>query len=319
MFKALVKMIPGSASTLPRTRTRTTEEQSLLDAPSPTRGSHRFEKLSDFNVAHIDKYAAYIDDPPGPTVRKPAPDTVMKTLPSHMAHEAFIMTYVAENTSIPVPRVGRVHLQHGHTYILVEHIDGVDLAATWPHLSLWRKVRIAWTVRGYVKQLRRLRLPYPDTPGPSDGTGMLFRCKGHFFTSNGAGPFPTHHDLCEWFRKKRRIAKVAQMRHGLELSETEFVDSDPLVLVNGNINPRHIRIGKDGTVWLVDWSLAGLYPKSFEYCSIMADAQLPDSPKLWARLAPWIANGRSNKQQWQFMRSIKLALLFSYDESDFLW
>lgn len=255
----------------------------------------------------------------GPATRKVTFDTTMKTLPSHEAYESYIMTVVAENSSIPVPRIRGVYNQHRHTHIFMEHIDGTDLISAWPCLPFWRKLYIAWLVRGYVKQLRRIKLLHPGIPGPFDGTGKPLKCKGHFFTGAGAGPFSSHDDMREWFCRKHRIAKTAQKRHGLKRSRTEFVDHDALVLVNGSINPRSIRIGTDGTVWLVDWSLAGLYPTSFEYCSIMADGQLPDTPRLWTRLAPWIASGRSNKQQWEFLCSIKLALLFPYDESDFLW
>jgi len=327
MFTKLLNRIPG-ASSMPRTKT--TEEQSLLDGPCLSSAStamygtyhadkeaNHFENLSDFEMkAIVDQHAGYSA---GPSIRRVAFDTTMKTLPSHEAYEAHIMAVVAESTSIPVPRVRRVYEQQQRTHILMEHIDGIDLINAWPRLPLWRKLYIAWLVRGYVKQLRRIKLPHPDVPGPFDGTGKPFNCKGHFFTNDGAGPFSSHCDMREWFHRKHRIAKTAQKRHGLKRSRAEFVDHDPLVLVNGNINPRGIRLGTDGTVWLMDWSLAGLYPKSFEYCSIMADGQLPDTPRLWTRLAHWIASGRSNKRQWEFLCSIKLALLFPYDESDFLW
>lgn len=269
--------------------------------------------------AMVDQHSAGHDA--GPSIRKVKFDTTMKTLPLHEACEAHIMTVVAENSSIPVPRIRGVYNQPRHTHIFMEHIDGTDLISVWPRLPLWRKLYIAWLVRGYVKQLRRIKLPLSVIPGPGpfDGTGKPFKCQGHFFTSTGAGPFLSHDDMREWFSRKHRIAKTAQKRHGLKRAQTEFVHSDALVLVNGSINPRNIRIGTDGTVWLVDWSLAGWYPKSFEYCSIMADGQLPDTPRLWTRLAPWIASGRWNKRQWEFLCSIKLALLFPYDESDFLW
>ncbi|KAK2460139.1 hypothetical protein APHAL10511_007818 [Amanita phalloides] len=301
-----------------RSRTHPAESQSLLNFSLLSDAeAHRFKESSNYDMkAIVDRYADYSA---GPGLRRVAHDTTMKTLPSHEAYEAFLMTFVAEHTTIPVPRIKRIYTQRERTHILMDHIDGVDLATAWPRLPFWRKLYIAWVVRGYVKQLRRVALPHPDVPGPFDDLGKPFVCKGHFFTSAGAGPFPSHRDMCEWFHRKQRIAKVALKQHGLKSCQTEFVDSDPLVLVNGNISPRHIRIGKDGKVWLVDWSLAGVYPKTFEYCGIMADGQLPDAHRLWTSLAPWIAAGSRNKRQWDFLCSIKLALFFRYDESDFLW
>ncbi|KAF8626002.1 hypothetical protein AX17_006725 [Amanita inopinata Kibby_2008] len=313
-------------------KTNTIEAQNLIDTPSSSteaviprdakvRSVHPLESLSDKAIRTV------IDKHVGRThasssclnTRRITSDLVLRTVPQQESYEAFIMKYVAENTTIPIPRIHRILVDPDKTHIFMEYIEGTDLASAWPKMNIWRKFRVAWTIRRYVKQLRGLKLPEPDVPGPFDDSGRPLRCKGHFFTNDGAGPFASRRDMWAWFERKQRVATYFQARHDLKCSRASFVDSEPFVLVHGDISLRNIRIGTDGTVWLLNWTSAGIYPKSFEYCSIMAGGQTLDTPRSWLRLASLMAPAQPAKNQWQFLCSIKLALVFRYDESDFLW
>ncbi|KAF8207133.1 hypothetical protein K438DRAFT_2083818 [Mycena galopus ATCC 62051] len=83
----------------------------------------------------------------------------------------------------------------------------------------------------------------------------------------------------------------------------------PLVLTHGDISLTNVRIGRDGTVWLIDWGFSGVYPEWFEYAGMMAysEARRPGlTPRLWLRLVPLIAGRHHSKQA--FMERIELAL-----------
>lgn len=118
------------------------------------------------------------------TIHRVCTDTVTKGLVS--THEVAALELVKSTTTIPVPAVRRFifepdsHGQHGQLFM--EFIPARTLDQRWPHLSLWRKLIVVWTLRGYVRQLRKIPLPQTDQgprPGPlgdkpSECEGLLF-------------------------------------------------------------------------------------------------------------------------------------------------
>ena len=60
-----------------------------------------------------------------------------------------------------------------------------------------------------------------------------------------------------------------------------------LVFTHGDISPANIRLGKDGTVWLIDWERAGAYPQWFEYANMMAYKDRDLSNLGWPRVMRW--------------------------------
>ncbi|KAF7797551.1 hypothetical protein EIP86_008751 [Pleurotus ostreatoroseus] len=195
----------------------------------------------------------------------------------------------------------------------MQYIEGADLIDLWPSLSWWRRLRIVWTLRGYISQLRKVKVA--SVPGPIDATGEPLRCSGNWFTEAGDGPFPTYHHLASWFNSKRRISialsKESHRLRNLKYTPTDpapFDDSAPLVLTHGDISLWNVRIGKDGTVWLLDWGYSGVYPQWFESAGFMAyDDFNKTSPRSWLGFAPLIV-GRYKSQNY-FIRRIGLALI----------
>ena len=74
------------------------------------------------------------------------------------------MAYVRENTRIPVPQPRYPHLRK---WLVMDFVEGSMLLNCWESQSFWMKLRIACTLRGYVKQLRRLKGTRPGSV--SDG------------------------------------------------------------------------------------------------------------------------------------------------------
>jgi hypothetical protein len=74
------------------------------------------------------------------------------------------LEYVAERTTIPVPKVFRTYHDHGRLYIEMEYIPGMDLQAAWLNglLSQEQKGDIVKMLASYVEQLRSLEPPQKE-------------------------------------------------------------------------------------------------------------------------------------------------------------
>ena len=95
----------------------------------------------------------------GPHGVRVSPSRMIKG-PSYMP-ELEALRYVAEHTSIPVPKVFKTHYYDGWLYIEIEYIRGTSLDIAWnrAELSQNQKKYITNQVAGYVSQLRKLEPP----------------------------------------------------------------------------------------------------------------------------------------------------------------
>lgn len=107
--------------------------------------------------------------------------------------EAAAQDLVKSTTSIPVPAVRRIisdgpRLDH---YLVMEYIPGQTLEKSWDQLSFWRKLVIIWTLRGYVRQFRRVPFcPVGQEPRPGPIGDEPLECDGRLFGEMvGAGSY----------------------------------------------------------------------------------------------------------------------------------
>lgn len=229
-----------------------------------------------------------------------SPDTLMKAVVANEAFEPHTMAVVSSQTNIPVPNVRRYIHWSSSLWIFMEFIPGEDLKDIWESLSTLNKLWVAWTLRGYVAQLRAVHLASRDLPGPIDGSGSALRCIGHYFTEMGAGPFASYQEMSSWFDRKYRLTlQLEQLFPHITQEHSEkpysFDSSMPLVLTHGDISINNIRLGPDGTLWLMDWERAGAYPEWFEYSCILAYQSDRKTPRSWLRLAPLITGAQKSK------------------------
>ncbi|KAG2042493.1 hypothetical protein BDR03DRAFT_561130 [Suillus americanus] len=112
---------------------------------------------------------------------------------------------------------------------------------------LFSKLRIAWTLRSYVSQLRRLRRTVSGTLN-----GAL--CMRLLFTDYGAGPFVSYDDLMAWFNHKLDVSQRTP------LDAPRFDNSWPVVFTHRDLCPRNILLGRDGKLHLLDWRRSGFLP-----------------------------------------------------------
>ena len=115
--------------------------------------------------------------------RRIATDAVMKVRAS-LDFELLAMRLVDEQSTIPIPAVRRILVAEGTTTFVMEYIPGKTLKECWPDLSLWQRIRVIWTIRGYIRQLRRIRPPGTVAktvfPGPVASEPQI--CNGPMFT-----------------------------------------------------------------------------------------------------------------------------------------
>lgn len=242
-------------------------------------------------------------------------DAVAKRVDNIDQTEAYTMQYVSERTTIPVPTIRRVLPSHSDPeshWIIMDYVRGQTLFRCWSGLRWWKKLYIIWTLRRYIRELHRLPLSDPDTPGPIDGHGRPLRCHGLPFPYTGAGPFASFRELAGWFDYQQYCHRVRLHRGWgvLHWSCPPFPQATepPLVLCHGDLHHRNILLDEAGRVWLVDWGNAGVYPPWWEYvhAAIWKDAARLSSclPKLIATCLPFIMGNYEIIYQ-EYWRSLK--------------
>ncbi|GJE94047.1 hypothetical protein PsYK624_102150 [Phanerochaete sordida] len=202
--------------------------------------------------------------------------------------EAMAMRLVLEQTTIPVPRLHQVVRESSDIlHLVMDHIPGDPLEHVWPTLSVWGKLRVAWTLRSYVRQLRCIRHPRSRVPGPL-GPGLTPRkCGGLTLSSLGAlGPF------ADAFELNSAVNAECVSRSGVPVP-TAYATPEPLVFTHNDLYMGNVILGRDGRVWLIDFGLSGFYPRSFEFTSairISEDFPHIRAPRSWRRCLPFIAD-----------------------------
>lgn len=81
------------------------------------------------------------------------------------------------STSILIPRIHRffrLKPGYGPTYMVMQWIQGQSLDQCWGELSIWRKIKVTWTLRGYVKQMRQISNPVPGKIGPMGSSDYVW-------------------------------------------------------------------------------------------------------------------------------------------------
>ncbi|KAI9056293.1 kinase-like protein [Trametes sanguinea] len=217
------------------------------------------------------------DFAPPPPVYVLASNVVVKVSDWGYLHEyeAKTMTLVRQRTTIPVPRVYRFFVHDSICYLVMEYVHGDTLDKCWDSLSNWQKLRIAFTLRNYVQQLRRIRTPQTEqqVPGPvTDDPSLPFPCFTPALGEYVVRPFTSYADLRDWMNGRYRAGEVVRRTPAHCLP---FDDSEPLVFTHGDLCPRNLIMGTDGRIWLIDFGCSGIYPRWFE-----AVASL-EVPKLW--------------------------------------
>ncbi|KAG7000720.1 hypothetical protein FOFC_03515 [Fusarium oxysporum] len=196
---------------------------------------------------------------------------IVKTGPFVHLTEAATMSFVAANTSIPVPAVHCSFIHKNRAFIVMERIQGNSLAEAWPTLSDAGLDNIFAQLRQMFQELRALPPP-PGTGVESCGGGSLRdsripRSRPRF------GPFKCVQDFHRWLREDLRPEEQPEHMHDQEWKEIKEMVSKqdgpwpPAVFTHGDLNPFNILVRGGYVVGIIDWEFAGWYPCYWEYTS----------------------------------------------------
>ena len=118
--------------------------------------------------------------------------------------EALALQLVSEKTTIPVPQIRRV-VKTRYSFFAMEYIPGQQHSVIWPTLSWFGRLRVAFIIRSYVQQLRKIKHPRSFVPGPlvSPNEGGMV-CQSPLFgpVIDCQGPFETYADLTNFFNDR---------------------------------------------------------------------------------------------------------------------
>jgi thiamine kinase-like enzyme len=172
----------------------------------------------------------------------------------------------------------------------MEYVEGRQLAKCWPSLNWWSKLRIAFTLRRYIRQLRQLR---SSRPGPVGDSPAL--CEGHIFYDEPRGPFPDYTSLSAFFNKMLAMSKQGGGAHP---NTEDFDDSHPLVFTHHDLSLRNVMLGDDGKIWLIDWAWSGFYPEPFEYFATVWGQRADRVGGGWEYLIPFVMGPYFKERAW---------------------
>ncbi|KAK1656970.1 kinase-like domain-containing protein [Colletotrichum godetiae] len=190
----------------------------------------------------------------------------IKVKPYANLAEAHTMQFVAQHTSIPVPKVYCAFVHQGSTYIVMCKINGQMAWLRWKERSQSSQRRILEQLRGMVAQLRAI--------APTEGVGIanidggpIYDCRlpSKWFW----GPFATVRD----FHKELANGADLEIRYENQPPDLDELltfyrqANNKLVLTHGDLSSLNILIQGDDVVGIVDWETAGWMPSYWEYTS----------------------------------------------------
>lgn len=195
-------------------------------------------------------------------------------------HEARMMRLIASSTSVRLPRVHRTFRRGKIGYLVMEFIPGRRLTERWPELSGAEKESVLDSMRGYINQLQTLRYPDDHRMGP---LGWAWELRGALFSYLGCGPYAHVGEMEAFF--DRRLERSKRMGRAPEDSPSFSGEMRPMCIVHFDILASNVLVDAEGTVWLIDWEYAGVYPYYFEACVLRAHGERdPFSKALYEHL-----------------------------------
>jgi aminoglycoside phosphotransferase len=185
--------------------------------------------------------------------------------------EAHALRFIAEHTSIPVPKVHHAFINRGKTYILMERIRGETISKRWHSLSDTSKALIFQQLRTMIEELRSVQCESPAVSNLEGGP--IYDCR--LPKTTFWGPFEPIDD----FHVALRNNVTSDLLQGpIHSSVTPAILSDvkevvvfhesvkrPPVLTHGDLSSFNILVRDDKVMGIIDWETAGWLPYYWEY------------------------------------------------------
>ena len=201
--------------------------------------------------------------------------------------EAATIRFIAERTTIPVPKVYCSFLHNGRAFIVIERIRGEPIANGWDERSEESKVHLVSRLRDIFRELRRLEPPN-DAGVRSCVGGSLLDSRmprpDHRF-----GPFETVQEFHSWLRAGLRTDGARD--GGISEDDWRGIKAmaakqdgpwPPPVFTHADVSPSNILVRGDDVVGIIDWEFSGWYPHYWEYTSAWTGSH----SSVWRDLLP---------------------------------
>lgn len=185
--------------------------------------------------------------------------------------EAATMQYLAENTSLPVPKIHCSFVHKGRAYIVMERIQGDVLPKAWGERSEESLQNILAQLRSMLQELRALQPP-PHTSVESCVGGSLYDSRILRKVSR-FGPFTTIQEFHLYLRENCDPSTIQNVEIAQDLEDVKDMAAKqdgpwpPPVFTHGDLNPYNILVRGGKVVGLIDWEFSGWYPHYWEYTS----------------------------------------------------
>lgn len=201
-------------------------------------------------------------------------------------NEGYALLFLEKYPFIPAPQLYAMYREDGILYLVMQFIPGRSLLSVWEELSESQKIYICDQLRGIFTQLRSI--PSPGIFGDCIGgplPHLLFR-----WLDGGeriCGPFKTLKDLHMGLAIHAEKQQLRNNRHPWS-SEwfmrhlPQVIQDHPSVFTHCDLVKQNIivqeQVDNDGNTeklfkvtGIVDWELAGWYPRYWEYGILFAN------------------------------------------------
>lgn len=184
--------------------------------------------------------------------------------------EAEAMRFVAQNTSIPVPRVIDTYIFNGQATIVMSHLPGVELARIWGTMDLVSRSSIIAQLQNIVCQLSSLRGSSYSTPWEEPCEDIFFK---HFPAGQSVityGPFTSRAEynqgLIEALKRSNPSGKLEASDSELVCQLLQSTDEDK-IFSHGDLHLGNIMVDEDTATitGLMDWGAAGFSIRGREF------------------------------------------------------
>lgn len=197
---------------------------------------------------------------------------IVKAGPYVHLTEGATIEFIAQNTSIPVPRVYCSFVHRNRAYIVMTRIRGNDIPTAWQKLSEQSRQRVFDQLRSMIQEMRLLKPP-PGT-GIESCVGGSLRDSRNPRSNPRFGPFKTIQEFHIWLREGFQPSQIEGRENDSDwqgvrdMAAAQDKSWPPPVFTHADLNPFNILISGDRVVGLVDWELSGWYPNYWEYTSV---------------------------------------------------
>ncbi|KAJ5350142.1 hypothetical protein N7541_007869 [Penicillium brevicompactum] len=193
-------------------------------------------------------------------------------------HEAPTLQFIAEKTTIPVPKVHDVQWQDDQVMaIVMDYMPGQRLDEAWDTLNADEKLSIASELHSYINQLRNMK---------GDYIGAIDRGKVVIgqIASIEDGPFDSEKQFNEFILGDIVKSAPDLLRHYAKFA---LMEDHEIVFTHADFAPRNILVEGGRVTAILDWEYAGWYPEYWEHIQALRQLMpMRDWPEYLERILP---------------------------------